>query len=69
MKLDMNTQSLTKGGRPNLIVASSFDGIVESHKQYKLKLLVYKLSQDSKSSCPNNFYLGLDDFYANEKLR
>ena len=69
MKLDMNRQALKKGARKNIVVASSFDGILEASKQYKIQLLVYKLNQNSKKSCADNYYLNLDDFYANEKLR
>ena len=53
----------------NLILSSSFDGLLEANKQTQMKLLVYSLNEKSSKTCADNYYLGLDDFYANDKLR
>lgn len=68
MKFDINLVS-KKARRPVLVVAASLDGIAEACKTNKLKVLVYKLDNSAKNNCANNYYLGLDNFYANEKLR
>ena len=68
MKFDINLVS-KKARRPVLVVAASLDGIAEACKNNNIKVLVYKLDSGSKNTCANNYYLGLDNFYANEKLR
>ena len=66
MKLEA---SVLKDASTKLVLASSFDGVLEIKKQCAFKLVVYGLSENSKKSCADNYYLGLDDFYANDKLR
>jgi hypothetical protein len=66
MRLDLG---LLKDPKHNLILSSSFDGLIEAKKSIPMKLVVYSLNEKSSKTCADNYYLGLDDFYANEKLR